>query len=215
MEPFAVWVFAIIFFFVLPNQPQPPSIVKEVAVTPKPPPTIKETAILLPSADGKSSGIVIKSMGQEVAITVPYQAIELSAGRITSKTVSADEIQQLFPEVMQALPDPPISFTLRFESNGATLTPASAAMIDEIRQEIIKRDVPEVTVIGHTDRKGSNESNLLLSLSRAESVRDILIAGNVSRQIIQVVSRGELEPEVVTEDNVAEPLNRRVEISVR
>lgn len=39
-------------------------------------------------------------------------------------------------------------------------------------------------------------------------------AGSVSAQIIQVLGRGELEPLVMTADGVAEPRNRRVEVTV-
>jgi OOP family OmpA-OmpF porin len=124
-------------------------------------------------------------------------------------------MQRLYPDVMQALPEKPRSFTLRFEENGTKLTAESAMMVEDIRQEILKRAVPEVTVIGHTDRVGSEEDNLRLSRARAEAIRDILIAGGVPAQIIQAIGLGELEPEVMTEDGVAEPRNRRVEISVR
>lgn len=179
------------------------------------PPVKKETVILLPDSEGKSSGIVIKTQGQETMVTEPYQGVELTAGKAKSKQFSADSVQQLFPDVMQSLPEKPRSFTLHFEVSGTKLTAESSAMLDDIRQEIAKRAVPEITVIGHTDRVGADEINLRLSLSRAEAVRDILVGSGVSAEIIQVVGRGELEPVVVTPDNVAEPLNRRVEIYVR
>lgn len=176
---------------------------------------INETVILLPDSEGRSSGVVIKTDGQEAMITTPYQGVAISAGKIESKQFSAETVQRLFPDVMQALPEKPRSFTLRFEENSANLTVESAAMIDGIRQEIAARAVPEIAVIGHTDRVGSDEDNLRLSMQRAEKMRDILVEGGVSPQIIEVTGRGELEPLVVTPDNVAEPLNRRVEINVR
>ncbi len=204
MDGFSIWLVTVIFLSWLTIKPASP-----------PPPPLKETAILLPDAEGKSSGIVIKTSGQEATVTEPFQGIELTGGKVVNKTFSADQIRQLYPDVMQALPVKPRSFTLRFEENGTKLTVESAAMIGDIQQEITKRAAPEITVIGHTDRAGSDEANLRLSLNRAEAVRDILVAGGVSAQIIQVVGRGELEPAVVTEDGVVEPLNRRVEITVR
>ena len=75
--------------------------------------------------------------------------------------------------------------------------------------------VPEITVIGHTDRTGSREANFQLSLERAAAVRDILLSGGIPADIIQIIGRGEIEPAVMTEDNVAESRNRRVEITVR
>lgn len=179
------------------------------------PAPIKQTAILLPDSEGKSSGIVIKSMGQEAALTEPYQGVELTGGKIESKQFSAESVRQLFPDVMQALPEQPRSFTLRFEESGTDLTAESTAMIEDIRKEITRRLVPEITVIGHTDRAGPDADNLRLSLSRAEAVRSILVTGGVTAELIETIGRGELEPAVETADGVAEPRNRRVEISVR
>lgn len=203
MDGFTAWVVIVFIFYQLADEPAAP------------PPSARETIVLLPDAEGKSTGIVVRSKGQEAAVTEPYQGVELSGGKIESKAYSAAQIQSMFPEVMQALPDKPRSFTLRFEQNGTRLTRESAVMVEEIRQEIARRAAPEVTVIGHTDREGTDEANLLLSQKRAEALRDILVAGGISASIIQVVGRGEMEPEVATTDGVAEPRNRRVEIGVR
>lgn len=203
MDGFSAWLLTVIIFFLLADKPAAP------------PPAGKETLILLPDAEGKSSGIMVRAKGRETAVTEPYQGVELAGDKVESKTYSEAEVQSMFSEVMQALPDKPRSFTLRFEQNGARLTPESAAMIEEIRQEITRRAAPEVTVIGHTDRQGSDKANLRLSQDRAEAMRDLLVAGGISAAIIEVIGRGELEPEVATDDGVAEPRNRRVEISVR
>lgn len=207
MDGFSLWLATVLFFSwlsVKPASPPAPAI-----------PTLKETAILLPDAEGKSTGIVITSGGQEIAVTEPFKGVELSGGKAANKTYSADEIQRLYPDVMQALPEKPRTFVLRFEENGTKLTAESAAIVGDIQKEIAKRAAPEITVIGHTDRAGTEEANFRLSLQRAEAVRDILVAGGMSAEIIQVVGRGELEPEVKTEDGVAEALNRRVEIDLR
>jgi outer membrane protein OmpA-like peptidoglycan-associated protein len=208
--------------YVYPHQYQPRYQFRRhpAPVTPPPPvPQIKsqpkETFILLPEPEGRRSGIVIRTAGQEVALTEPFQAVELTSGKFVGKTLSAEEIRLQFPDVMQALPEKTRTFILRFEVKGAKLTAESLAMIGSIQQEIARRAAPEIMVIGHTDRVGSDEVNLRLSLSRAEEVRDLLVASGVSPQMIQVVGRGELEPVVVTDDGVAEPLNRRVEVVIR
>jgi len=202
MEAFFAWLAVSLTLFLLTDQP-------ETA------PPLRETVILLPDDAGGGRGIVVKSMGQEVAITEPYGGVESVGGRIATKRFTADQIRQRFPDVMQVLPARPRSFTLRFESSDATLTADSAAMLEGIQQEIARRAAPEITVVGHTDRVGSEEDNLRLSLSRARAVRDILVNEGVAAGMIQVVGRGELEPEVETPDGVADPRNRRVVITVR
>ncbi len=175
----------------------------------------KEVAILLPEADGKSSGIVFKSHGQQAVVTEPYQAVEMTGESIQSKQYTAEEIQRLYPGLMQALPAKPRSFTLRFVKGSPTLTPDSEAMMADILKDVSHRDSPDVTVIGHTDRRGTEEDNLALSLDRAMAIRDILVKGGISEKMIQVSGRGESEPEVETEDEVEEELNRRVVVGVR
>jgi OmpA-OmpF porin, OOP family len=70
-------------------------------------------------------------------------------------------------------------------------------------------------VVGHTDRQGSLEYNDGLSLRRAERVRAQLVRIGIAGERIGVAGRGERAPLVPTEDGVAEPRNRRVEIIVR
>jgi outer membrane protein OmpA-like peptidoglycan-associated protein len=70
-------------------------------------------------------------------------------------------------------------------------------------------------VVGHTDRVGSLTYNDALSLRRAERVRTGFVQMGIPREQISVAGRGEREPIVPTEDEVAEPRNRRVEITVR
>jgi len=53
------------------------------------------------------------------------------------------------------------------------------------------------------------------ALRRAEAGREQLIGAGVAPDAISVVGRGEREPVVFTEDGVAEPRNRRVEIKLR
>ena len=73
----------------------------------------------------------------------------------------------------------------------------------------------ELVVVGHTDRTGSPQANDVLSLQRAQAVRNLLIAQGFQPELVEAVGRGEREPAVPTEANVDEPRNRRAEIIVR
>ena len=81
--------------------------------------------------------------------------------------------------------------------------------------EIAKRPVPDVVVIGHTDKVGSDAFNDSLSRQRAEVVRAALTARGVAPDKIATIGRGKREPIVATAEGVAEARNRRVEIQVR
>jgi outer membrane protein OmpA-like peptidoglycan-associated protein len=210
MDGFTMYLITVAFLCWLVQEP--------IKIAPHPQPVaveLKATAILLPDEEGKKTGIVIQSMGQETSVTEPYQGVELKGGKIESKTFTAGEMLRQFPDVMQALPEKPRSFRLNFEANGTGLTQESAILIEDIQQEIAKRAAPEITVVGHTDRQGSDEANLRLSQKRAESIRDILVSKGVPPEIIQTIGRGELEPLIETPDEIVEPRNRRVEITIR
>jgi outer membrane protein OmpA-like peptidoglycan-associated protein len=73
----------------------------------------------------------------------------------------------------------------------------------------------EVYVVGHTDRVGTEKYNIELSSARANFVRDQLVSNGVKSSTFFVSFHGEAMPVVKTEDEVAEPLNRRVEVIYR
>ena len=75
--------------------------------------------------------------------------------------------------------------------------------------------MPEILVIGHTDRVGKLEANDSLSVQRAESVKKLLLAAGIAAGSMEVSGRGEREPLVPTADEIAEERNRRVEINIR
>ena len=104
---------------------------------------------------------------------------------------------------------------LYFEAGGDVLTAESQLEIKAIEREIANRPASEVLVIGHTDTVGSLEANDKLSLKRAAAAREFLIAVGIPKEKIEAAGRGEREPLVASGDEVAEPKNRRVEISVR
>lgn len=72
--------------------------------------------------------------------------------------------------------------------------------------------VPRITVLGHADRTGGEAHNLSLSLRRADAVERALVAAGVPARRVGVAAAGESRLRVETEDEVAEPLNRRVEL---
>ena len=88
-------------------------------------------------------------------------------------------------------------------------------MLDQLRSYLRSHPAPEIVVIGHTDRVGSVQANDLLSRQRAETVRGFLLEAGFQAASMEVAGRGEREPLVPTPDEIAEPLNRRVEINVR
>ena len=70
-------------------------------------------------------------------------------------------------------------------------------------------------MVGHTDTMGKKEYNYTLSLKRAMTVAAILRRHGVDASILHITSHGKDNPFIPTGDQVSEPRNRRVEITVR
>lgn len=174
-----------------------------------------ERVVLLPSTDGRPSAVVVRDAGGEIRLDKPYAASKRSLDANQAYQSSPDEVEERFAQALGALPARSNSYVLYFEAGGNVLTPASQAVLETIRKEIAERPASEVMVIGHTDRVGSVDGNDRLSQKRADSLRDLLIESGVQADKLEAVGRGERDPLVPTADEVDEPKNRRVEISVR
>lgn len=133
----------------------------------------------------------------------------------TAVELSDAEVAQLFGDTLAVMPPPPQRFTLYFRFESEELTAESRADIPRVLQAVKQHPAPEVLVVGHTDTTGAAARNLELGLRRATAVRDLLIASDLDRSTIEVTSYGETELLIETADDVFEPRNRRVDITVR
>ena len=68
-----------------------------------------------------------------------------------------------------------------------------------------------ITIIGHTDTKGSDNYNLILSNKRANFIKKYLQSKNIINNII-TKGLGEKSPLIDTGDNKPEEKNRRAQI---
>jgi outer membrane protein OmpA-like peptidoglycan-associated protein len=173
------------------------------------------TVVLLPDPQGRDTAVRVKQDGGELLLDKPYAAAQLTDQGPRPASSSAEQVQARFGAALAARPLPPQQFTLYFVEGKDEFTDESKRAFDGVFTEIARRPVPDVLVIGHTDRVGTDAFNDALSRQRAEVVRRALLARGVAAENIVVVGRGEREPIVATADGVAEARNRRVEILVR
>jgi len=184
-----------------------------------PPPVVSprdDLFVVLPGPDGKAGAVTVTHGGERLVLDQPYAGARIrERGRLEAARVPEAEVREVFGEALGALPPRPVSFTVYFEFNRDELTAESRNAIREITAEIARRPAVEIIVIGHTDRVGPLEHNDALSLQRAARVRRSLVEAGVAADRIEIAGRGEREPLVPTGDEVPEPRNRRVEITVR
>ncbi|MDN3526239.1 OmpA family protein [Halomonas sabkhae] len=110
-----------------------------------------------------------------------------------------------------------------FDFDSAQLSPEGQRQVDELAERIRNDFVdPEVMVVGHTDRLGSDAYNQALSERRATTVRSALIDNGLEPMVIQSRGLGERQPVTRCEGSrgtlgLKECLqpNRRVDIEVK
>ena len=111
---------------------------------------------------------------------------------------------------------------IHFENNVARPAPNQEAMLDAVAAEVreliqVSRTFGfpvKVTIVGHADATGKENSNLALSLGRAEVVRSMLRTRGVDPTFLAVRGAGPLEPlkPGASEDELS--MNRRVSFVV-
>jgi outer membrane protein OmpA-like peptidoglycan-associated protein len=183
--------------------------------TPAPPPR-DDLYVLLPAQDGNTGALTVTHGTESKVLDAPFAAARIKAdGKLETGVATEEEVKRSFGDALGALPPRIASFILYFLEARDELTPDSRQVLRQLLDEVPRRPVAEIEVVGHTDRVGPAANNDRLSLRRAERVRDELLRLGVAADRLQVSGRGEREPLVPTEDEVAEPRNRRVEVSVR
>lgn len=184
--------------------------------TPGTPPPRPALFAVVPAADGHIGTIVVQAGGERRVIDKAYAAQRiLPDGSVRPEQLSEAQVRRDFGATLDALPGRPTSFTLYFLEGRDELTEESRAELERVFRELRRRPLPDVMVIGHTDTVGGLAYNDRLSLARAERLREMLISLGIPAERIQAAGRGKREPLVPTIENVSEPRNRRVEISVR
>jgi OOP family OmpA-OmpF porin len=104
------------------------------------------------------------------------------------------------------------NFLVFFDFDRSNITADAARVIDEAANTAKAGNVSRLQLTAHTDRAGTEQYNMALSMRRGEAVKQELIARGIPASAIAIIARGESSPLVPTADGVREPQNRRVEI---
>lgn len=181
--------------------------------------------LALTACSGPREQIVLLDDAGQLAVTTPRTAQVLRTpyataavrddGRVQTGTTTPAAVQARYGAVLQTLPPAGIVYTLSFAPGSSVLTPASQTTLETALADIASRAACEVLLEGHTDTVGTLEANDRLALARADAVRGLLTQAGLTAAFVRVVGRGERSLLVPTADEVDEPRNRRVEVTVR
>ncbi len=82
-----------------------------------------------------------------------------------------------------------------YDFGKATVRPKGKQALDELAADLRNVDYAFITVVGHTDRIGSNAANMKLSQRRADAVKDYLVqSGGIPADKITTRGVGETDP---------------------
>ena len=181
-------------------------------------PQAQVLVVLMPDADtGKVGRVVVSNPAGRTELSTAYSSTRVATNRTPqrSRTLKESDVKKQFGDVIATLPPPPLHFTLYFRFDSEELTDESRALVQDVLTSVKAQPVPDVVVIGHTDTTGNEQTNFELGMRRANAVRTLLIDAGLSASAIDARSHGEMELLVQTTNEVFEPKNRRVEITVR
>lgn len=145
--------------------------------------------------------------GRTVALV---EVLEVADFQPTLEFVDASEMQsQIAQSGHVAL------YGIQFDHDKATLRPESAATTAEIAKALAADDSLALYVVGHTDDVGALAYNRDLSLRRAQTVVDALVARGIDAARLTPVGVGPVAPVASNAAEDGRALNRRVELVAR
>ena len=104
---------------------------------------------------------------------------------------------------------------ISFDTNSYLIKPELRGVLDPFASSLSGDPSTIVSIVGHTDSTGTPAINNPLSVERAQSVRDYLVARGIPPTRIETSGRGDREPLADNATESGRARNRRVEIFLR
>ena len=166
---------------------------------------------------GRRTTTTIIALGLLVASPLMARRLTTTQMRENTIRINALELEEPAP-VPEPAPEPPKNETIVFDSgrlnfdfDKSVVKPQYYELLRNLKDYLEQQDM-RVSIIGHTDSKGSDAYNMALGMRRAVAVRDKLIEfGLDPARILSVESRGESEPIAPNDTEQGRFENRRIE----
>lgn len=118
-----------------------------------------------------------------------------------------EEVEELQEDLNELILDQ----VVEFEVDSFQLTARGTALLDEVLAALAKAPEVRVRIEGHTDDRGSEADNLLLSEQRARAVLEYLVAAGEERDRFDIAWYGESRPRESNDTAAGRQANRRIE----
>ena len=162
---------------------------------------------------------VISALCLLMLLSLPLTARRLTTTQMRNNTIriNALEIDEVDitrvrgPREVTVVMD---SRSLNFDFDKSVVKEQYIPILKNVIDYMIENNY-DVTIVGHTDLKGSESYNEKLAMRRATSVKEKLLElGLSSDRIVGLEGRGELEPVSSNETEEGRSQNRRIEFNL-
>jgi outer membrane protein OmpA-like peptidoglycan-associated protein len=173
--------------------------------------------ILLPEENGAVGKVAVHAGTSSAELVKPLAAVNAGSEASLRNVFTArrSDVDSEFAGALAAAPRAPLVYILYFQTGLTELDPRSRGNFAAAIAAAKGTTNVDISVVGHADATGSDPYNLALSLRRAETVRDALVAEGVASDIIEIAYHGANNPLIPTPRGVPELRNRRVEVTIR
>ena len=168
---------------------------------------------------GRRTTTTIIALGLLVASPLMARRLTTTQMRENTIRINALEIEEPAPEpIPEPAPEPKKddvwvfdSGRLNFDFDKSVVKPQYFELLRNVKDYAEQNDF-RLTIIGHTDSKGTDAYNMALGMRRAIAVRDKLLEFGLNpARILGVESRGESEPIAPNDTDQGRFENRRIE----
>jgi len=168
---------------------------------------------------GRRTTTTIIALGLLVASPLMARRLTTTQMRENTIRINALELEEPAPEpIPEPTPEPSKDETIVFDSgrlnfdfDKSVVKPQYYELLRNLKDYLEQQDM-RVSIIGHTDSKGSDAYNMALGMRRAVAVRDKLLEFGLNpARILGVESRGESEPIAPNDTDQGRFENRRIE----
>jgi outer membrane protein OmpA-like peptidoglycan-associated protein len=173
--------------------------------------------VLLPDENGGVGKVAVHEGSSTVELDKPLAAVDAGSEASLRNVFTAQksDVDSEFAGALRAAPRAPLVFILYFQTGLTELDSRSRADLAAATAAAKGSSNVDISVVGHADATGADAYNLELSLRRAETIRDAVIAAGVPKDIIEIGYHGANNPLIHAPRGFPEARNRRVEVTIR
>lgn len=154
------------------------------------------------------------NIGGPVVETATVESAVVTPAAIPSDADIIDEMGRTLANETATLPQ---TFSLReltFATGSAAMASDAQSTVDRLSQTLTEFPAARIRINGHTDNIGNATFNEQLSYSRAETLRNALIARGIAPDRIEVMGSGANNPVADNSTEAGRQANRRTDIQV-